>query len=694
MLRHLASSGVEAQWVVEEVERVWTLTAGLLNYSDFAVLIRSSYQSLSIEQALVRAGLPYRMVGGTKFFDRVEIKTVLDYLRVINQPEHNDALKRVLNVPSRKIGEVTKNGLLEEAERRKVSLWSVILSCARGKRPETKISTQAQNGIDLFVKLILTAQKKLKTASILDLIADLLQKLSFEAFLKEKYPENWKERWANVEELVSQATQIAQTVAEEPALPVVEGIEQRQDNSEDILARFLANVSLAASVDQSAAEANQVTISTIHAAKGLEWPVVFIPGVYDGSIPHSRADDTDEERRLLYVGMTRAQGLLYLSCPVKKSSKESEGGESTLSKFVAPKKIQNMFDLQGPLFCFPVVQDLARILRRPCPALSEVEAAQGKIERIADDKYPLNRSELDGDDNGREYLAKQPLSKRRKVDMVAMTGLNVPVTMNDSSKYSTASTTMSGFVSANDHMQTLKQAEATRMLSVAAEATVQRTHRREELSQTTSSQKVGRLSVPTSSRPKIPKKRPSGQGSITAFFQRPNPTRSEESLPVKPAPPLAPMFRSVSTSHLNQSPLADTTNINREPRRVSQPLSTHKIGTAPMTSKPRRIEHEEVFEAKRHLLLSSSPVKSPVKPEDLGDQLDFDADEPPSPIRPTADASKTTSTGFVSASTFHTTTLSQLQTQAAPQRRTLGMRRSVQVGWTTRKQFQPPRPQK
>jgi DNA helicase-2/ATP-dependent DNA helicase PcrA len=125
-LRHLVSAQVEAKWTVDEIIRTKTLAAGLLNYHDYAILLRSSQLSLQLERALGNAGVPYRMVAGTKFFDRAEIKIILDYLRVINQPDHNDAVARVINLPSRKVGDTTVKGLLEEAESKNITLWKLV----------------------------------------------------------------------------------------------------------------------------------------------------------------------------------------------------------------------------------------------------------------------------------------------------------------------------------------------------------------------------------------------------------------------------------------------------------------------------------------------------------------------------------------------------------------------------------------
>ena len=173
-----------------------------------------------------------------------------------------------------------------------------------------------------------------------ELLDVIITRLAFKDYLEFKHPDDHENRWANVEELLTQAgdlteqkTPLADMNIDEE-LPQIEGVEQRQlEGSEEVLARFLASFSLSADLQASdgGLEKQCVTISTIHAAKGLEWPVVFIPAVYEGSIPHSRAEDIDEERRLLYVAMTRAQALLYLSIP---RSQSRDSTETTLSQFL------------------------------------------------------------------------------------------------------------------------------------------------------------------------------------------------------------------------------------------------------------------------------------------------------------------------------------------------------------------------
>ncbi|KAF1914068.1 P-loop containing nucleoside triphosphate hydrolase protein [Ampelomyces quisqualis] len=645
-LRHLVSAQVEAKWTVEELIRTKTLAAGLLNYNDYAILLRSSQLSLQFERALGQAGVPYRMVAGTRFFDRAEIKIILDYLRVVSQPEHNDAVARVMNLPSRKVGDTTVKALLEEAEVKKVTLWKIVLDTAQGRRrPEAKISGPAQKGIEQFVNVILTAREKLVPAdgdhcNLYDIIGHIIQKISFESYLKQTHKENWQDRWANVEELVAQATQMATAMANgedinDDALPVVEGIQQRPDTGADILSKFLANVTLSSVTDQDNGEIEQVTISTIHAAKGLEWPVVFIPAMYDGSIPHSRAEDHDEERRLLYVGMTH----------------------------------------------------LAQILRRPCPTADEINIARSQLERPEDDYWPATREEIDGDDVswGTSWddkpkgsgLNGAAGSKRRKLEVDD----SVAVTMNRTSGFSMASTTIqnakAGFTSARDlgNLQVMqREAERIRMLATAHDAEIGR-----------SAYQADKKAEAKPALAQKVKPRAAGQGAITTFFaKRSTCTPSQEV--EQSAPFIGPPSLQRSQSPLpNTTPLYDISNvqsITSRPPRPFQPLSVpdYKLRNRPMPSKPKRSDPAGM-ESTRYVLLSSSPTKPETEDPALGNE----AKEPASPVKQSSSVTTTTS-GFRAASTFHTTSMSQAQ------RKTLGTRRTMQ-GWSVKNSSMPkPRP--
>ncbi|KAF8432885.1 P-loop containing nucleoside triphosphate hydrolase protein [Terfezia claveryi] len=450
VLRYLKDAAQEAQWIVMELKRVITLTGNAITPNDVAILVRSAAQTRHIESALAQNGIAYKMAGGLKFYDRVEVKTVLDYLRVIHNPGNNDALARVVNIPPRRIGQTTVKALLEEGFRKKKSLWEVIKGGVRGElRVDTKVTKTAEQGLAGFVNVVLTARKMLfeeeteelvddggleleigweatQRATLVDIVYYLMKKLSYKEYLEKHYPEDNDTRWANIEELVVQAADfthiLAMTISEEfdeEALPSIDGIEQQRPSAmADALDRFLANVALVNEVqegedEESAVPRERVTISTIHSAKGLEWPVVFIPGCYDGSIPHSRCDDTDEERRLLYVAMTRAMGLLYMSCPRKNSKYE----KSVLSQFLKSPKVLKLLENKGPALTPVVTQGVLQILGRECPAIVMLNEAAMGLESLEDDLFPVGDGMDSDEEVGEDWGASDGRGgKRRRVD--------------------------------------------------------------------------------------------------------------------------------------------------------------------------------------------------------------------------------------------------------------------------------------
>ncbi|KAK1776736.1 UvrD/REP helicase [Copromyces sp. CBS 386.78] len=402
VLRKLKNAHTEAEWIVSEIRRALLMSGDMLTHSDVAILLRSASLSRHIESALGKAGIPYRMVGGFKFYERAEIKTLLDYLRVIHQPDNNDAFGRIMNVPKRGIGDGTIKNLIEEAEKSSLSLFSLLVKHCRGDRTaKTKITKHAEQKISgELIRILNGIRKKIEEAtgsskplSLVDLIDHLLTALNFQSYLQATYPDDHEQRWANVQEFISLANDFVRDLdrSGEDALPEIEGLAQSKE--EDVLAQFLANVSLAS--DAQKGEEGQeskplVTISTIHAAKGLEWPIVFIPAVYNGSIPHMRSEDGDEERRLLYVAMTRAQSLLYLSYPVYNSPGSSDA-RTELSSFVS--SVANSFAKKGPNFERSLMRHIAKLLQRELPSEQEIFKGIPNMSHTEDNLYPIDPDE-------------------------------------------------------------------------------------------------------------------------------------------------------------------------------------------------------------------------------------------------------------------------------------------------------------
>ncbi len=266
-----------------------------LGLNDFAVLYRTNAQSRTIEDALRRAAVPYVIVGGVAFYRRKEIKDVLSYLRVLANPKDDESLLRIINVPARAIGDTTVQRIRSVAAGRKISILDALASAdlegllaERTLRSVRQLSTMLQKYIALKA-----------TMSANELARALVDETGILRLLKEENTPESLARRDNVQELVSA---LAEFTDQHP-----------QSTLED----FLSEVSLVSDVDMAEFGRNAVTLMTLHAAKGLEFPVVLITGLEEGLLPISLALDTreeiEEERRLLYVGMTRAQHQLYLS---------------------------------------------------------------------------------------------------------------------------------------------------------------------------------------------------------------------------------------------------------------------------------------------------------------------------------------------------------------------------------------------
>lgn len=479
VLRKLPTAAAEAQWMVSEIKRCITLTGELLRPSDFAILLRSASLSRQIESELGKQGVPYRMVGGSRFFDRVEIRLLLDYLRVVSHPENNDALVRIINVPTRKIGEETLKILTAGAETAKLPLWTYIKDVAQGRRSSQKtLSKAASIGLSVLVGLIETARQKLHEclddSSPRILLEFIISKLGFREYLTANYPLDEENRWANVEELLAQAGDSSASPQQEDSLPDIEGLDQNQGHvGEEALSRFLANVALSTEVTKEEGDQPQekVTISTIHAAKGLEWPVVFVAAVYEGIIPHSRAEDSDEERRLLYVAMTRAQALLYLSHPLRDSK---NGEETKTSSFLPGQIVDAKFRAVGPKLPDKTIFGIADILGRERPSQEAiVKGLQAGLPSVNDDMW-THDGEYKGDKatrwDGSESLGGRPSqeqwAKRRRLNNAQINNAAATVstssfsistssyTMSNASEFSISNRTMSmGFSTARQQME-------------------------------------------------------------------------------------------------------------------------------------------------------------------------------------------------------------------------------------------------
>jgi DNA helicase-2/ATP-dependent DNA helicase PcrA len=292
---------VEAAFVVETIASA--VARGQAQPGDFAVMYRTNAQSRLLEEAFLHANLPYKLVGAQRFYGRREIKDVIAYLRLAHNPHDEVSLMRVINVPPRGIGDKTMIALRTQAQKMDLSLGQLLLDLGKGSESQHRevFAGRSAATLSAFGSLLSSwrlAQEDLKPLALMDRI---LQDVDYHSYIDEGTEEG-QERWENVLELRRLAAEY-----------------QERD-----LENFLEDVALVSDQDTLETGSNVPTLLTLHAAKGLEFPIVIIVGLNDGTLPHSRSfDDPEammEERRLFYVGITRAKNFLYLVHAQNRSS--------------------------------------------------------------------------------------------------------------------------------------------------------------------------------------------------------------------------------------------------------------------------------------------------------------------------------------------------------------------------------------
>lgn len=288
----------EARYIVESIRR--HIAEDGLHYGEMAVLYRSNAQSRVLEEALLREQIPYRIYGGQRFFERAEIRNALAYLRLIRSRDDDAALERVINVPTRGIGEKTVETLRVYAREKSVSLWSAMEACIVGKLVPGRAATALQAFLGLMGQLAEGAQEMPLPA----LVQRVVEQSGLLAFHQAEKGEKGQARVENLEELVTAATgfDVEEEVLEEGQIP---------------LGVFLDHTALGAGESQADSFEDGVQLMTLHSAKGLEFPLVFIAGMEEGLFPHKMSEEEpgrlEEERRLAYVGVTRAMRELVLT---------------------------------------------------------------------------------------------------------------------------------------------------------------------------------------------------------------------------------------------------------------------------------------------------------------------------------------------------------------------------------------------
>ncbi|MGY0006474.1 DNA helicase PcrA [Micromonospora sp. I033] len=301
----------EADWVAREIDRL--VDAGDTRPGDVAVFYRTNAMSRVFEEVFIRVGLPYKVVGGVRFYERKEVRDALAYLRAVVNDDDTVSLRRILNTPRRGIGERAEACVEALAARDRISFGAAL----RRAKDAPGISTRAANGIAEFVALLDDARELAATGTPEEVLEALLTRSGYLAELEESLDPQDAGRVDNLQELVSVAREYTERI---------EALGEEDERA--TLAGFLEQVALVADADQIPSDdpdhQGVVTLMTLHTAKGLEFPVVFLSGLEDGVFPHLRSlGDTrelEEERRLAYVGITRARQRLYLSRAVTRSA--------------------------------------------------------------------------------------------------------------------------------------------------------------------------------------------------------------------------------------------------------------------------------------------------------------------------------------------------------------------------------------
>ena len=336
----------EANYVVSQIHTL--KTNEYYKYSDFAILYRTNAQSRAFEDVLMREGVPYKVVGGQKFYERKEIKDIIAYLRLVQNTNDNVSLKRIINEPKRGIGKTSLDAVEQAANQTGKSMFDII------KDADKYVSTRANAALKEFAEFILKMRED--TSSVEKLTNNILEKSGYITALENEKTEEAEGRIENLGQFINVA------------------IEFEEQYAENGLPEFLENLALVTDLDNVDEEQDQMLLMTLHTAKGLEFPVVFMVGMEDGLFPSYRSidevDGEEEERRLCYVGITRAREHLYLTCAKCRTifgstsySKPSrfleEIPKDMINGGIKPKKVFNFgddyddMDIDIPVFTSP-----------------------------------------------------------------------------------------------------------------------------------------------------------------------------------------------------------------------------------------------------------------------------------------------------------------------------------------------------
>jgi DNA helicase II / ATP-dependent DNA helicase PcrA len=390
----------EARFVAEETDAL--VAGGELTYNDVAVFYRTNNSSRSLEEVFIRAGIPYKVVGGVRFYERREIRDLVAYLRVLDNPGDAVSMRRILNTPRRGIGDRAEACVAVYAENTGASFADALEAAAAGKVP--MLNTRSAKAIASFVEMLDELRGRLD-APLGELVEAVLERTGYRAELESSSDPQDLARLDNLNELVSVAHEFATDLENAAALDETVGTPDDEDVPDTgVLAQFLERVSLVADSDEIPEHsAGVVTLMTLHTAKGLEFPVVFVTGWEDGMFPHMRAlgDPTElsEERRLAYVGITRARQRLYVSRAKVRSSwgQPMLNPESRFLQEIPQELIDWRRTDPTPSFSAPVSGAGRFGSPRPSPARASASKRPLLVlepgDRVTHDKYGLGRVE-------------------------------------------------------------------------------------------------------------------------------------------------------------------------------------------------------------------------------------------------------------------------------------------------------------
>ena len=303
-----------------EAEKILNLISentsnGDYDFSDVVILYRTNAQSRIIEDKLRRQGIPYHIIGGVKFYERKEIKDMLGYLKAVSNPSDNISILRILNFPARGIGKTSIDKIVKNSKEQRISVYEALQNI-----DNIQIGLSQKKTIKMFVNKITEFKNKINNYNITDLINDVIEQFKVKEHYDKQNTADSNERWQNITELIN-------------------GIVDYDNEKENAdLVTFLEEVSLLTDIDKWNDDVKQVTLMTLHSSKGLEFPIVFIAGLEEGLFPISQYldqnDELEEERRLFYVGATRAMEKLYLSYSRLRRRFGAEVMPMTVSRFI------------------------------------------------------------------------------------------------------------------------------------------------------------------------------------------------------------------------------------------------------------------------------------------------------------------------------------------------------------------------